>query len=263
MDRIFRNLLVQSELPGEIIVGIDRGSEDEQKEVMEIYKRLCDKASVQVPFRTIVINKPKQKRKGDFFAGFVRNSIEKLVAPESAIVFLDGDCVPQQDFIKEHKMRLPFHLPVITFGKRVETERRNADPRLDNPEFFNEGFFKGYGKILTNPKFISEGLVSWSCNLGMSPAARRLIKRFNALYYGSTGLFNPIFDGAWGGEDTFLGFTSWHLGVMFHSLGGTQSAVFHIPHKSRTIPHKSFYLAACEEFRKKIQRNPLDYAIFQ
>jgi glycosyltransferase involved in cell wall biosynthesis len=199
-----------------------------------------------------------------FLAGYARNlGIEHAVKDGCDIfVFMDGDCIPQDDFIKSHVELCSTKLPMMSIGRRRESKLRWMDQREVSSNLTHLRLFDKMGSLINNPDLLKQCLIVWSCNVAMNLSAIKLIYKFNETYYQRTEIFNNAFNGVWGGEDSFLGITAWYCRVFMHTLGNIKSGVEHIDHqRPESIynkEHKIFFDTQCEMLRKKLVLNPIN-----
>lgn len=219
--------------------------------------------------KTIVIDsvphniQRKSRNSNVFLAGHARNiGIQHAINDKCDVfVFLDGDCIPQDDCIKSHVDMCSTVLPIISVGRRRESQFRWLDQREVIPNLTHLRLFEKHGSLISNPDLLKQCLIVWSCNIAMNLNAINIICKFNELYYNRHEVFNSIFNGVWGGEDGFLGITAWYCRIYIHTLGNFKSGIEHIDHqRPESIynkDHKAFFDDQCEILRKKIIINPI------
>jgi len=203
-----------------------------------------------------------------FLAGHRRNiAINKALEDGCLnLIFIDGDCVPQQRVVGDHLDKLSNDLPIITIGRRREKEYSWKDYREYTPGLVHHCFFRKQGMLVQSVDVLKASLVVWSCNFAINYKAIKLIKKFNQTYYNRDELFNSEFDGAWGGEDGFLGLTAWLCRIFITTISDNASGVKHISHprpsNKYSIQHKKYLDEKVEEMRLKIRSKPMDIDFF-
>lgn len=203
-----------------------------------------------------------------FLAGMARNvGVESAIRDKCDIfIFIDGDCIPEDDLVKSHINKCDTQLPVLSIGRRKEHQYRWMDQREVVSSISHLNLFRPDGIIINSNDFIKQCLVVWSCNIGMNIVAVNRIKKFNMRYYERSELFHSAFLGAWGGEDSFLGVEAWFCRIYMSTVGEIRSGVHHINHprpaNTHTIDHKEFFMKQCDELNKKHKIKPLDLTFF-
>jgi MoaA/NifB/PqqE/SkfB family radical SAM enzyme len=154
------------------------------------------------------------------------------------VVFLDGDCVPNQDLIKLHREAQETNqdFPTVSIGSR-HNEAKNAsriiiDTRHSHFKFHDEIFAKDTLRLVTSRSPAFSRMLTWSCNLGLNAKAIELFKTCIFHLSNERRIFHPAFDGSWGGEDDFIGLMASYLGCAVVSLPQGADTV-HIWHESR------------------------------
>lgn len=177
----------------------------------------------------------------DFQAG--RNRDIGLIAaeetiPECDVVFLDGDCVPSDQLIAEHIKNLNMNagFPTFTVARRVNESKEGRDVednRLNVSSSIRRVFGTGIDRIVFSKEPAMSRLLTWSCNLGLNRSAIKLCRYVNKqLNRCDKRVFNPSFDGNWGGEDDFVGMTAHYFGAAVVAINPVHH-VRHIWHVSR------------------------------
>lgn len=261
IERIYKGILNQTQLPDNVYFVFDRCKCSDELSL------LLSNNIIRVSI--IELNDvPKSDRNGDFYAGYARNEGLKhaIIDGNEKFVFIDGDCVPQTNLIESHNNSLIQSMPVISVARRREKEYRWLDRRETISDLVNVGFFGKNGLVINNPDLIKNALVTWTCNLGINIFAVRLIQKFNLRYYNENVLFNSLFNGQWGGEDTFLGIEAWYCKVIITTIGHKSAGIEHIPHlrpdNAYSIKSKEFIDECINNLRKKLVIQPLDINFF-
>lgn len=152
-----------------------------------------------------------------------------LLLGAAGVIFIDEDCIPQDDLVKSHMEYLRYDLPVISLGRRLEEKFRWKDPR----EFGDAGnlhLFSTRGSVVQNPTVLASCLATWTCNMGMNSRAIQVIRGAMNRLCNNDRVFHPAFDGKWGGEDAFLGYVAWAYRVTMAYLPYGANAVKHMDH---------------------------------
>ncbi len=183
----------------------------------------------------------------DFDAGSTRDfGLNKVLeySPE-IVIFTDGDCIPSEYTVNRHVENLSqTKIPSISIGPRkLETQEGLVleDPRLqERPEC---SFSEYNGRLIISSVFSK---LSYSCNLALNIQAIECLKNINKNISNSNRIFNPEFDGIWGGEDNFVG-ESIYLAGGYLLLTSTDAYVTHKWHETK-MEYTSF-----EVQKKKIK----------
>ena len=176
-----------------------------------------------------------------FRAARVRN-LGTLAADGDYIVFLDGDCVPQQDFVARHRQLAQRGYLVqgsrILLDERL-TARALAEPidlqRLSLADKLRFRFSGGINKVLqlllrwpdigrTSKRFTWRRIKS--CNLGVWRSDLDLVNGFDESFLG------------WGHEDSDLVVRLFNAGVM-RKDGAFATEVFHLWHRENQRDQES------------------------
>lgn len=189
-----------------------------------------DNCEVKVEGATQVID---VKNGGSFNAGFCRDvGIDYFINHRDrfdGILFLDEDCIPQKDIVSYHLKAVHRRIPVISIGRRLEEKHGWKDTR-ELGVAGKSHVFDGEGSVVQNVSWIQNCLATWTCNLAINWQAIRIIRFAMHKFCGHSRLFNPAFDGNWGGEDAFLGYMAWTYHVPMAYLPYGENAVKHMDH---------------------------------
>jgi hypothetical protein len=201
-----------------------------------------------------------------FFAGIARNvGVREAINDNCDLfVFIDGDCIPQPKLIESHRMNCNNTLPILSVGKRLEQQYRWSDKReVELPQL---DLFNTKGTLINNPELLKKSLVVWSCNIALNRSAVNRLMKFNNIYYNKEEVFASLFDGEWGGEDSFLGIEAWYCRIFINTIGIKGAGVTHTHHPrpshSHSINHKKYFDDQIEILRKKVVVNPLRLTFF-
>lgn len=268
-EKILRGIKSQTRLPDAIYIVVDRPHLDR---IPDCVTHICNlNSSISIDVKMLRIDTPPIiQRNADklFLAGYARNiGLQEAIKDGcDCFVFIDGDCIPQKELIRSHEILCSYDLPVISIGRRRETKYRGLDSREHQPNLTHLNLFGRTGTLINNPDLIKQCLIVWSCNIGLNLKAVSIIQKFNKKYYEREELFNSDFNGAWGGEDSFLGITAWYCRIFMHTIGEPKSGVEHIDHPRPetvyTVNHKQFFEEKCNLLKKKIAINPMNLDIF-
>lgn len=201
-------------------------------------------------------------RDGDgFMAGKCRDIGVDYVLSLGAdcIIFVDEDCIPQDELVSSHIDYLRRGIPAISLGRRLEQKHGWRDPR-ELGDAGNMRLFNPHGSIVQNPSVLQAALVTWTCNLGINRAAAGIIREAMGKFRGERRLFSPTFDGRWGGEDAFLGYAAWAYRVTMAYLPTGANAVRHMDHPRPPSEYNKDFSGRLDgevrEFRKYLAANP-------
>ena len=268
LRNILEGVSKQSILPDITYVMLDRPSDDEYNMAIEVANLFDFNISVH-RIDNIPTYIPRKSNNGIFLAGYIRNQGVSLALDANCdiFIFIDGDCVPQKDLISSHINKCSKSIPVMSIGRRRESKYGWKDQRETSPNLTHLNLFNTSGCIINNAELLKNCLVIWSCNLAVNKHALGLIYKFNNKYYGISELFNSIFLGEWGGEDSFLGITAWYCKLFITTIGEMSSGVEHIDHprpdSKYTINHKAYFDEQLENIRKKTTLNPMDLEFYE
>lgn len=181
-------------------------------------------------------------------------------------VFLDDDCIPQENFIASHKKWLELTCPLVTLGRRIEKEYNWKDRREVFDSVYNLDLFSKTGTMVNNASLINNCSALWSCNFGLNRKGLTLIRRMMARYFNTDRIFNPAFDGNWGGEDSFLAYIAWSSRVNMFFMPKGANGVVHIDHMRPANIYNKTHAAVLKEevakLSKKLATDPLNPEFF-
>lgn len=167
-----------------------------------------------------------------FLTGDRRNhAIEYAIAEGcDSFIFIDGDCVPQEDLIKSHQKLHDSHLAVMSIGRRREEKHGWKDQREFSESLIPFSLFKTNTQVITSDYLMTSSAIAWSCNMGLNLKAINRLKSLNKKYYGREDVFHVNFLGTWGGEDGFIGMQAYISKICIVILGDMKSGIKHIEH---------------------------------
>lgn len=206
-------------------------------------------------------------RSGEIYAGHTRNTgitfIENKIPDYDAILFIDGDCIPQPELIDSHRYICSSDIPILSCGKRRESDHGWHDRREKFGRLHSIGIFRR-DIIINDLSLLKDGLIVWSCNIAMNRKCITLIKQFNDTYFGKSEVFNSHFNGGWGGEDSFLGIMAHAARVFIHVI--SRGAVEHIYHpptpQARADESYRFFRDMTDKFKVKLVANPPPISLY-
>lgn len=217
-----------------------------------------DRCDVECPGADAILD----NKEGDgFLAGKCRDiGVDyALLLGASGIIFIDEDCIPQDELVKSHMDILRYDLPVISMGRRLEEKFQWKDPR-ELGDAGNLHLFSPGGSLVQNPSVLASCLATWTCNLGINSRAIRVLREAMRKLCGRERLFHPAFDGLWGGEDAFLGYVAWAYHVTMAYLPYGANAVKHMDHPRPPAEYNRGFRERLEaevvNFRKYLVKNP-------
>ncbi len=196
---IIENYEKQTLLPDLLLFVLDR-CEDNSEEVIK---------STVCKLRIGYVIKEVGK---NFSAGLTRDFgidyIQKHYPEYEMIIFTDGDCIPSERLVETHYENIcQSNKPIVSCGmrnKQKESGEWEEDERL-SPLWINEFTFGNRNSrlIVSNPLAL-DNIFTYSCNFAFNKNAIELCQTINFKLSNSTRVFNPEFDGSWGGEDSFI-----------------------------------------------------------
>ena len=159
------------------------------------------------------------------------------VLPGCHVLFMDGDCIPSPDLFRntEAVLDLNSSLPVAACGRRINTTESGShieDNRIRAFVYSGKVFTPGVNRIVASRDVIRSRMITWSCCLGLNRAAINALRAINQKLDGANRVFNPAFDGTWGGEDDFIGVSLAAFGGALVALD-PKNFVTHIWHPKR------------------------------
>lgn len=199
ISKIIKGYEKQTILPDLVLFVFDRCSDNSRQEFL----RQKTKLNVKCLIKTTGEN---------FSAGMTRDfGIDYVIKnfPEyKTIIFTDGDCIPSEKLIELHVNCLAQSTsPAVSCGRRIMIEkdgRETEDERIENMWGNQYSFADRNARILLSNRVTLDSIFTYSCNLAFNKTAIKLCKKINKLISNSDRVFNPEFDGSWGGEDNFI-----------------------------------------------------------
>lgn len=202
------------------------------------------------------------------FAGATRNTAISYLDDNGIdydmLVMIDGDCIPQPELVEGHYQACSLDIPVLSCGKRREKpygwhDRRETIKELKNINIFRKDV------IVNDFSLMKSSLISWGCNLAMNKRAVQLVRKLNNDYFNENTLYNSMFNGGWGGEDTFMGMQAWVTKVFIHvpCLGAVEH-IDHPPASSEVVNNQMRVLdSAYATLKIKLIAKPLPISFFK
>lgn len=243
LPRMLADLCAMSVKPDRVLYMLDRPS---ASDIVECRKLLSGNESVEL----VIVNKMPDRighpqmvyGESQFLAGHVRELAINYMLDNGydAVVFTDGDCLPEPDLVKEHVAVLDCGSPAVSVGQRKEFIHDWADQRL-RPDSQISVFFDQATPVEKECYFVDSGVV-WTCNFGMNRAAVLKLRGINNTLYGREETFLSDFHGTWGGEDGFIGMECFYTAIPVIALPLGPSGVKHQFHtrESDKYQHDSF-----------------------
>lgn len=225
LDLVFRALKLQTNKKFDVIIAED----GESDEVRSYVNTLHD-----FPFPIKHITQKDE--------GFRKNKIlnKAILSSESdQLIFIDGDCIPNTDFINQH--RLHYAAGVVLCGRRVALGRKLSNlitpDSISNREYEKIGlkhFIDSLKNSSDSSKHVEEGisLGKYFPKIGTNKNVHILGCNFSIdkdLLYKVNG-FDENYHGAGIGEDTDLEYRLRLAGAKFASVRN-RAIVFHLFHK--------------------------------
>lgn len=188
-----------------------------------------------------------------FMAGHVREIAVDYMVKHSfdAIVFIDGDCIPEKDLIKDHIAILDRDSAVVSVGQRKEAMYNWSDQRISSDSKMSI-FFDVSTPVTKEGYFVDSGVV-WTCNCGMNKAAITYLRRLNQTLYDRNETFHSGFHGTWGGEDGFIGLECFYTGIPVVALPIGDNGIRHQFHERRSAKYQhATFISYLEEHREQL-----------
>lgn len=199
IKQIIENYEKQTILPDLLLFVLDR-CEDNSEEVIK---------STVCKLRIGYVIKEVGK---NFSAGLTRDFgidyIQKHYPEYEMIIFTDGDCIPSEKLVETHYENIcQSNKPIVSCGmrsKQKETGEWEEDERL-SPLWINEFTFGNRNsRLIISNALALDNIFTYSCNFAFNKNAIELCQDINFKLSKSRRVFNPEFDGSWGGEDSFI-----------------------------------------------------------
>jgi len=241
--------------PYKVLYMADRPSRDERTEAVRILK---DNPLIEYyPVTSIpdYVGRPHMTAGVDWFlTGHVRNEAVAYMDRHEeidAVVFIDGDCIPELDLIAGHADILGKDGPCVSVGKRKESIYGWEDQRCRDEPAANI-FSTVPKKVTSEALFVDSGVV-WTCNFGMNRAAINVLRTLNNTIYGRNETFSSDFLGTWGGEDGFIGLECFYTGITVYAIANGNNGIRHKYHMrdSSKYDHVAF-LYFLEDQRERL-----------
>lgn len=269
--KMLERLSALTERPAECIYTIDRPQPGEFEEAQSIYDEVAKvrdisfvslQRSDDCPER---VGHPQMNAGSEYFlTGYLRNKATQYALDNGfdAVVFIDGDCVPEPDLIAAHNAILNNDTPVSTIGRRREIIWNMEDQRMASPDSICH-FFADTPTLIENEFWFVDSGVVWTCNFGLNIAAIKALRQLNSTLYGVDEVFSTEFLGTWGGEDGFVGMECYYSGIPTYALPNGENGIIHQPHTRplNKYDHPTFipYLEAMrEDLLTRMRLNKID-----
>lgn len=190
-----------------------------------------------------------------FLTGHVRNNAVAYMDnhPEiDAVVFIDGDCIPERDLVAGHSEILGQEGLVVSVGKRKESIYGWDDQRCKEAEINTDIFHDVPCEVTSEELFVDSGVV-WTCNFGMNRNAIDALRKLNNTLYGRNETFSSDFLGTWGGEDGFIGLECFYTGIPVFALANGDNGIRHQFHERSDSKYNHVaFLYFLEEQRERL-----------
>jgi glycosyltransferase involved in cell wall biosynthesis len=199
ISKIIRGYELQTIVPDLVLFVFDRCSDNSRQEFL----RQRTKLNVRCLIKTEGSN---------FSAGMTRDfGVDYVVKnfPEyKNIIFTDGDCIPAEKLVELHIDCLSQStIPAVSCGRRIMINKdgsESEDERIDNLWGNQYSFTNRNARLLLSNRVTLDSIFTYSCNLAFNKQSIELCKKINSIISNSDRVFNPEFDGSWGGEDNFI-----------------------------------------------------------
>lgn len=264
LDRIIYGLERQTEKSFKALFMLDRPASDELNEMIA---KINDSSLDAVAHVIGTVPDGITNRVGSdeiFLTPYIRNEgirIAKEWQMEN-FIFIDGDCIPQENLVYAHNYTSSRGLPVLSVGRRREEKHNWRDQREVDRSLSMLNLFRRDGMVINNLQMLKSSIIVWSCNISLNISAINLMEKFNSYYYGKAETFSGQFSGTWGGEDGFLGIEAYYAGLYINMIGDTRAGVKHIDHprpisKYGHEEHMRFLALKTKELGEMMIKKPL------
>jgi glycosyltransferase involved in cell wall biosynthesis len=168
--------------------------------------------------------------------------VERNYPDYEMILFTDGDCIPSTKLFETHLDCLNQSVrAAVSCGRRVmksEDGSIQEDERISASWINSYSFTNTNARLLISKRVTLDSIFTYSCNLAFNKKAIELCKHINYVISNSSRVFNPEFDGSWGGEDNFVSDCLFRTGndILLTSLEGFVIHQYHTP-AARTNIH--------------------------
>ena len=272
-SRMIKAIEELSEHPDTVYVMLDRPKKTEYMYIRGLCRRQGSNTTYEIiesHDKPEYMGRPQKDAKDNFLAGHVRNKAIDLATKDGheIFIFIDGDCIPEKDLVKEHNKLNSLGLPNLSVGRRRDEniqwkDQREVDPKVVPAKLFSSG----NGFVIQNVDLLVSSTIVWTCNVSINLQAVKLIKKLNSRYYERDELFNSEFSGTWGGEDGFLGFQAYCARVFITMCSKEKSGIRHIDHPRPISKYgdqnwDAYYKSQILDFQSRIDSYPLTASFF-
>lgn len=167
--------------------------------------------------------------------------VERNFPEYETILFTDGDCIPSQKLIQIHKECLSqSNKAAVSCGRRVMKDMNGMiveDERITASWINGYSFTNTNARLMVSKKVTLDAIFTYSCNLAFNRKAIELCKQINKTISNVSRVFNPEFDGSWGGEDNFISDCLFRTGndILLTSLEGFVVHQYHTPAQRKDL----------------------------
>jgi glycosyltransferase involved in cell wall biosynthesis len=234
--------------------------------VLFVFDRCSDNSIETIKnISTNITVKYIEKTEGNnFSAGMTRDfGVDYFNTDYKMIVFTDGDCVPGPKVIEEHLQNIRrTKKAIVSCGKRYcqQEDLTWKDDERNIGEWVNGFGFEKNGRVVLSKHLTLDNILTYSCNLAFNKKAIELCKNINSKLSNSNRVFNPNFDGSWGGEDNFIS-NCLFLTNNWITLTSNHCCVYHHYHKEQTkdVTHKrNIVNNLSSQLEEKIRNNEIE-----
>lgn len=269
VERILSALSIQTDDNFSVYLMLDRPEPDEIEVISQVSEKFDLDTRIhvisEVPFG--ITNRIEGQE--IFLTPYIRNEGIEIAKRDNTevFIFIDGDCIPQQNLVKAHNYTSGMGLPTLSIGRRREEKYNWKDQREFDRSLSHINLFRTDGMRINNLQMLRSSIIVWSCNISLNRAAVSLLEKFNKFYYDKRETFSSLFYGTWGGEDNFLGIEAYYAGVYINMIGDTQAGIKHIDHprpksKYGHEEHMQFFAMKTKELGEMMIRRPLKLDFF-
>lgn len=196
---IIENYEKQTLLPDLLLFVLDRCEDDSE----EVIKSTVCKLRIGYVIKEVGKN---------FSAGLTRDFgvdyVQKNYPEYEMIVFTDGDCIPSEKLVELHYENIcQSKNSVVSCGarnKQTFSGEWESDERLSHLWINEFSFGDRNSRLIVSNALTLDNIFTYSCNFAFNKNAIELCQNINSKLSNSKRVFNPEFDGSWGGEDSFI-----------------------------------------------------------
>lgn len=199
ISKIIKGYEKQTVVPDLVLFVFDRCSDNSRREFLSIKTKLNISCLIKTAGNNFSAGMTR-----DFGVDYVMENFPEY----KTIIFTDGDCIPSERLVELHLDCLSnSSKPAVSSGRRIMRNKDGnleEDERLENKWTNDYSFTDKNARLLISSRVTLDSIFTYSCNLAFNKRAIELCRKINFQISNSPRVFNPQFDGSWGGEDNFI-----------------------------------------------------------